>query len=574
MSRPSPTLRHSRQRRYQCSRTGPCPRRWVQMLWSVLESASSCLRTPRGWSDYMRSCWNMMADDISLRDVMLRASLIMIVVLVTTKALGYLFHFWFVRNFPQEVYGSFIYLWTAGLFLCGFLLPNIAASISRYVAYYRGRGDSKGVDSTIRTGLIINMAWMSGVIVLIALAYSYGFMPKIHDPRSFLFVVAVLVLTSVTNLLSGVLNGYRKPEVASAFNLLLNVLRFIALVAAVFLASSLLGVMAFVILAFLLYALFLASHIMAKYGLGSSYDRGLSWTLLSFGLFTIFYETGNNLLQWADIFLLNLFIGPAVVAVYNISWLASTTSLIFFISAVQIFRPIVTEFFGSGRKDMIGYVTSYLFESFFLLFMPVFLSVVLFARELLVFFFNPDYASGVVPLQILSIGAFFTGLGLLYVELINAEGKPAVNARNIGVSAVLNVMLNLFLIPSYGMVGAAFATLSSSSLLFLLSYRHVSQVVRLSYSKARIVKLVASSFIAVVIVSSVKAAIDHSILSLIVSVPSLFLLYLLLLIGSRSLRSEDTGLADAFMEKIMLPDSIRSSVSSFLERGVQSTSSP
>ncbi|MFH1055286.1 MAG: polysaccharide biosynthesis C-terminal domain-containing protein [Candidatus Altiarchaeota archaeon] len=514
-----------------------------------------------------------MADEISLKDVMLKASVTMMAIMVASRFLGYLFHLIFVRSFPQEDYGTFIFVWSMGLFLCG-LIPNIPAAMGRYVAFYRGGKDSKGLESTISTGLLLNTALLILALAITSTIYLsglYSFGIKNHP--SFAFMLSAMILTSVSCLFGGILTGHRRPEVSSFFNFLQNLLRISAVVLAALLLASLWGVMVLVAFSFLLSTMLLIIYEHRTYGFGRSFDAGIAKKLIGFGFFSIIHVTSNNMLSWANIFLLQFFLSSAVVAVYNVAWLASTVNLLFFTAVLQIFSPVVTELFGAKKSERISYITSYLIESFFLLFLPIFLAVFIFAREILVLFVTSDYLQAADPLRILSLNAFFFGIAMLFIELINAEGRPELNARNIGFGALLNLALNLLLIPPLGMFGSALATLASSVAILLLSYGHVRGVVRLSYSPLRICKLFASSILTILSISVIKEAVEASVISLVLSSVSLVLIYCLLVVALKSLRQEDVMLASTLMDKFKIPTVLRHGISRLLGYGVYSKTS-
>jgi O-antigen/teichoic acid export membrane protein len=499
-----------------------------------------------------------------LRDVMLNASAVMLAVMLASRFLGYLFHFTFVRLFTKEDYGSFVFLWSLGLFLCG-LIPNISAAMQRYVAYYRGGADHSRVGATIRTGIAVEAALVAVAFGLLWGAYASGLTRL--DAVSFSFVAVVMALTAFGNLFSGIINGHRRPEVPAIFNFVQNLLRVVSVAAAAFLANSLAGVILFVTLGFALSTLLVAAYEAKAYGLGTRIDAALGGTLLSYGFYNIVHVTANNILSWAGVFLIQFYIGAAALAVYNVAWLASTVNLIFFSAALQIFSPVAAELFGAGKRDRAGYLTSYMFESFFLLFLPVFMAITIFAREILTLFFTAEYGRGALSLQILSFGAFLFGLSALFTELIYAEGRPAINARNIGFGAVLNFILNLFLIPLWGIEGAAASALLSSLAILAVSFLHVRKVVRLEYSPWRIAKITGASTLAVASVFAVKSIESASIPALILSSASLGAVYCALILAFKALRKEDLELAETASARA--PHALRAPLLKLISFGVQ-----
>jgi len=503
-----------------------------------------------------------------MKNIMLKASVIMTAIMFAARFLGYAFHYTFVRFFSTQDYGSFVYLWSLAMFYGG-LLPNISVAVARYVAYYRGAKDEDGIESTIRTSIVLNAVLLFLACAILSLAYILGFFNM--DGLSFAFMLAVIVLTLTTNLFSGVFSGFRKPEMATFFNLVQNVLRLLAVLAAAYLTASYIGILWLVGVSFLISTCMLVVWALREYGTGSRPDIGIGRVLLGFGFFSIVLITANNMLAWAAIFMLKYFEGATNVAIYNVAWLASTGCLLFFTAILQIFSPVVSEMFGSKRLGQVGYVTSYILESFFLLFLPIFLAISLFARQLLVVFVRSEYAGGAVPLQILSAGAFMFGIAILFIELTNCEGKPQVNARNISVGAALNIAMNYLLIPGYGMIGAALSSVVSSAAILLMSYWHVRGFVKLSYSPARLLKIFLSSAAAIAAVYAVNIVPMHELASIIVLSLTLVAVYSAAIIWLKALRVEDVESALMILNKAKTPAKIKASVMSVLQSAVTPT---
>ncbi|MFH0863180.1 MAG: polysaccharide biosynthesis C-terminal domain-containing protein [Candidatus Altiarchaeota archaeon] len=511
-----------------------------------------------------------MEPDFSLKDAMLKASTVLIASMVAGKALGYAYHFMFVRLFTQDQYGLFIYAWSMALFLCGLLIPNIPAAVTRYVAYRRGRSDEKGVRSATWTGIVINALFGIVAAVLFSLAYVTGLTGL--DLAMFGFILAIMLLNSQSSLISAIIAGHRRPEVSSLFALVLQALRIAAVLLAAYIAASLGGLYLYTVAIFILFLAFLVAYGRSAFGFGGGFDYKLAKRMSIFGIYTVFYVTANNLLSLFSIFFIKYYMSAESVAVYNIASLASTVNLVFFYAVLQIFNPVVTELLGARKTKRAVFLTSYMLESFFLLFLPVFALTVVFAREILTIFFTAAYAEGTVPLQILAFGGFMTGVYLIFVELTAAGGRPQLNARAFGAGAAAQILLNVILVPLYGMVGAAIATVTSSTIIFLISYANVRTILRPSISGRRLVKIVLASVACIAIVLAVRHA-DMPIYATIAA--SAFLAafaYASCIIALKALRKEDVSLADAVMEKSRLPEGIRGLVDRVLASGVQQVS--
>jgi O-antigen/teichoic acid export membrane protein len=76
--------------------------------------------------------------------------------------------------------------------------------------------------------------------------------------------------------------------------------------------------------------------------------------------------------------------------------------------------------------------------------------------------FGQAFTAGYLPMVILIGGHVVAALLGAFNGLLNMTGNEAAGARAIAVGAFVNLVLNIALIPVYGMVGAATATLISA----------------------------------------------------------------------------------------------------------------
>jgi len=82
-----------------------------------------------------------------------------------------------------------------------------------------------------------------------------------------------------------------------------------------------------------------------------------------------------------------------------------------------------------------------------------------------------QYSDGIVIMKILAISAFFRLLNFGFSELLTTSGKQSYRVRLELLLLATNIGLNAVLIPLYGGVGAAIATLTAETILFLGVYR-------------------------------------------------------------------------------------------------------
>jgi O-antigen/teichoic acid export membrane protein len=111
------------------------------------------------------------------------------------------------------------------------------------------------------------------------------------------------------------------------------------------------------------------------------------------------------------------------------------------------------ELFYAHLQKLYGMMTLYAYL--------VALPVTFFAREIIQFLFSAAYADAGVMAGVMVWAMVFTSLGAARNVLIIAKNWTRVNLISVALGGGLNILLNLFMIPVYGAMGAVVSTLIS-----------------------------------------------------------------------------------------------------------------
>jgi len=85
--------------------------------------------------------------------------------------------------------------------------------------------------------------------------------------------------------------------------------------------------------------------------------------------------------------------------------------------------------------------------------------------RLIIFLFGPGYGESILPAQILFLSVPFVFLEYLLSFVANALHLEKKSAWMLGMSAILNLAINIYAIPNYGILGAAWTTFITQALL-------------------------------------------------------------------------------------------------------------
>ena len=91
--------------------------------------------------------------------------------------------------------------------------------------------------------------------------------------------------------------------------------------------------------------------------------------------------------------------------------------------------------------------------------------------------YGKDYSQSVTILKILTLGLIPWSFSRAFAHILIASNYQRLDLVANVIATFINILLNFILIPKYGGVGAAFATLSSFSCFFIFEYLFVNQKV-------------------------------------------------------------------------------------------------
>jgi O-antigen/teichoic acid export membrane protein len=134
--------------------------------------------------------------------------------------------------------------------------------------------------------------------------------------------------------------------------------------------------------------------------------------------------------------------------------------------------------------------------------LPLSFGTIILADKVIFSLYGSAYAPSIIPLQIMTLSLFFAFLDFPVGSVLNACDKQHLQTGCLGITMVVNIILNLILIPKYSMIGAAFTAFLTYLILFVTGMVLVRRVVkyRLNYLLISFLKIFfAASLMAFVI---------------------------------------------------------------------------
>jgi O-antigen/teichoic acid export membrane protein len=164
-----------------------------------------------------------------------------------------------------------------------------------------------------------------------------------------------------------------------------------------------------------------------------------------------------------DILLLGALRGAEAVGVYSVATRGADLITFFLIANNASLAPTIASLYAKGDLDQLQRVVTSSARLTLLCSLPLAVGLIG-GGQWFFTLFGPDFTQGQATLAILSAGQFINVAMGSVGQLLIMTGHERDAARGVGISALSNVLLNIILIPHWGVEGAAAATASSTIL--------------------------------------------------------------------------------------------------------------
>ncbi|MBN1170317.1 flippase [Candidatus Micrarchaeota archaeon] len=170
------------------------------------------------------------------------------------------------------------------------------------------------------------------------------------------------------------------------------------------------------------------------------------------------------------------------VAVYSIAATFAGVLLMIPISVANIFLPVMSRLAAGNDRGSMHNITESASRWTIYLTFPAATVMIAFAHPMLSIFYGENYAFGSAVMAILTAAFLIQSFSFMLSNLLAAIRMVRIELQISAAVTVINVILNVLLIPAFGIEGAAIASLASIMVLYLLLYHFTKKVFNFSFS--------------------------------------------------------------------------------------------
>jgi len=440
-------------------------------------------------------------------------------------------------------------------------LLGLNQGMIRYVSYYRAKKDLSKVKGYLLGSLKISLP-ISILISFLIIFFSGFISNNIFHSAAFQKILIIFGVTIPFNVilvyLTNFFLAYKKPEYKeivrtfcrNVFNLIITI--FVVIIGGSVLQISyayLTAIIISIIIGFFILEKKVMPLVRSKTKASYDYNK-----LLKFSLPLFFSGVFLDIMKWADTFFLGYFTNEIQVGIYNVAFPLAAGLGIFLASISVMFFPIVSELIAKKNHKEISSIFEVALRWIFISAFPIALLIILFPEYIIKFLFGKEYIAGSTALVVITLGYFVHVITGPSQQIILAFEKTKYLFKLNSIIVTLNLILNIILIPIYGINGAAYATAISLALKEMIIFFKVKTMIKFRYDFRYYFKYMLSAIIPLFLVYSILIYFfrPYSTIELIIALILYSISYLTLLFLFKGFSKEDIGIMLAIEKKFGL----------------------
>jgi len=486
----------------------------------------------------------MESTDESLKFITKSAGIVFVGLFIS-KLLSYVYRI-IIARIGTEQYG----LLSLGIAIFGLFsticLLGLNQGVLRYIAFYRGKEQLSKIKHILISTFKITIP-LSLIISVFLFIFSDWISITFFDNPSLSIIIKIISLAIPFNVFREILlytlRAFKKIqyEVYSK-NIVENLIKIIFTLVFIILGLSLIGAIISYTVAIICSAVltyyFLEKKVFSIFK-NKSGKYFSNKELLIYSLPLLFSDFIFSIISWIGTLMIGYFLPESEVGIYNAA--QPTAFLMFMIpyALLTLFVPILTELYAQNKNEDFKIVYRTTTKWIFIINLILLSMFYLFPKSILGILFGQNYIAGATSLLILGIGYFIGHLTSSSQCVLLVLKKTKLIFFNTILMAVGNIILNIYLIPIYGIIGAAIATAFVFILRGILVVIESYLINNIIPFKLNYIKIFFSILIASLLVKYLSKFYPINIFTLAINSILLVGFYLLLLIITKSFEKED-----------------------------------
>ncbi|MDD3622603.1 MAG: flippase [Methanofollis sp.] len=443
-------------------------------------------------------------------DPVRRQSLISLISTISLTLAGFVATMYFTHVLGKATYGAY------ALFLAYYGIFNLIGDGGFGGAAVKRISEGSERNEYFTAFLVLRVLLLAvSVTALLALR---PYIDNLQGEGILFWLVLALVIGVFTGVAGNGVYGEGKVGVNQGGGLLNNLVKILLQVVAVFLGYGAAGLVGGFIAGLFAGGIFNFKFLTLR---PARFTRRHLRNLSTFSFWIFLASSGVIVFSYADTILIGYFMTDADVGVYQIAF-QFTTAAAFTTTALRTtLYPKISRWHAEGHSTWISNALSRAFTYSLILAVPVAVGGWVLGEHLLYFFYGAGFAEGTVVLSILLLVQVINVFMYLQTMALNAINRPRESFYATGTAAVVNITLDLALIPLIGIEGAAIATLVTMLVNAAIARYYLSKQIAVSLERGPTLHILLAAGTMALVVLTYRALIPLSNVFLVLAAVAL-----------------------------------------------------
>jgi O-antigen/teichoic acid export membrane protein len=435
-----------------------------------------------------------------------------------------------VRILGSSNYGDYAFLLSIFAIITTFTHAGISAGIRKYIVEERDQDRWKKHVFAFYARLAIALACLGGGgLILFAVIGPVEELFGAGFSQYFVLLAGMVVTNQLFYVSRYTLMGLHFEQYSESISVLRTFLFAIFSLSLAYIGFDVAGVLIGTAVSFLVCALgatwILRTHIDVTAVFKSLPTDFPAGNLFNYNVYNTIFVLLTISLYNTDLLLLQPIAGSQTTGLYKAAlviaefvWLIPTTVQIIFIqSSSEMWSREANEEITSMASKATRYTMAFT--------ILLLLGIAALANPFMALYFGSEFNDAVTPLLLLLPGVLGFAVARPIYAIGQGKGELRILIIATGIAAAINLVLNLLLIPRYGMSGAAVATSVGYGSMVIFHYFAARQIGYNPFGDLRLARIGATVIVAAPVIFGVAFLIDSRILSLLIVPPVGFTVY-------------------------------------------------
>ena len=410
-------------------------------------------------------------------------------------------------NFNRYLYSALLARWVGAEFLGIYSLANAIMLISevvakmgletgvmRFVSRLTPELDQEKIQKIIASAL--KMTTIFSLVIMVALIISSGAIVKniLNEPPLLKLVIIIFAIAIPFNALTLVsafaTQGFKRLKYKILVTQFLNpTLLLTTMVICYWFISAESALMAPMLITGIIGFFVMLGVLKKVTGVSNNQimKAKVDTSLLNFSYPLMFVTILQTFMHWMDILMLGYFTDATTVGLYHPA--ARTAGLLqaLLLSFISIYAPMMAQFHREGDRKKMDDTYKLVSRWLLMCAIPISAIFIIFPGKVMLLF-GPEYLPSAKILVILTGATFIQAIFGAAGPTLSMSGHTKLVLWNTIGAFALNFGLNIFLIPNYGIIGAAIATLTSLIVVGFARTIEVSVILKMNFFDRKVIK--------------------------------------------------------------------------------------